>query len=278
MHETDHIDEIAESLKSYWKFMLAFALLIMGLVTYVNALGMLTERNDTNILLTAYIDAPPEEERILQIFAYTMEKDDRGKWTSGLRRLYDGEMARATTMDPQLEFYGEGFIELQYSDHVGRSIAFGRPHEGDIADRVTGKNGWAYRENEMLAAIPASIIRNIDPRTDEVADWHFDGTEFKYRDYNRISYQYLGEADPNVSLAFWHCRRYMSETHLFVTLHSNWRQSEVIATATLRLRSHYKWRDTYARNQLTDRTDPYMLSNTTVELVDYWQADDWVKE
>jgi len=277
MHETDHIDEIAESLKSYWKFMLVFALMIMGLVTYVNALGMLTERNDTNIMLTAYIDAPPEEERILQIFAYTMEKDDAGKWTSGLRRLYDGKAVSTVGMDPTLEIYGEGTIELQFSDHVGRSIRFGRPHEGEIAERIIGLDGYAKRDDAMIAVIPANVQRNID-LGGEIVDWHFMGTREEFKDYNRVYNQYYGEANPEVSLQFWHCRRFVQETHLFITLHSHWRQSEVIATATLRLRSHDRWRDVHARNQLNDPTDPYTLSNTTVELVDYWQADDWVKE
>jgi len=276
MYEKDCYDEMAESLTGFWKFMLIFALLITGLVTYVNALGKLEQRNDTNVLTTAFIFAPPEEERILQIFAYTTE-NDRGRWMTGLRRLYDNTEVCATGMDATLEFYGEGIIELQYSDHVGRSITFGRPHDGEVADKITGLDGYAKRDDAMIAVIPANVQRNID-LGGEIVDWHFMGTREEFVDYNRVYNQYYGEANPEVSLQFWHCRRFVSETHLFVTMYSHWRQSEVIATATLRIRSHDRWRDAHARNELADQTNPYTLSNTTVEVIDYWQADDWTKE
>jgi len=275
MNNTDHLDELAYSLSSFWKFMLIFALIITGVVSYVNVLGKLNARNDNNILLTAYNTAPPEEERILKILAYSWLKSEAGEWEDGLNLLRDKQAVTSITMDPQIEFRGDGFIELQFTDHVGRDIVFGRPKDGEIVERMIGKSGWAYRKDEMLAVIPASVSRNIDFFTDEIIDWHFEGTDFKYRDYNVIYNQYLGEADSNVSLAFWHCRRFMQETHLFVTLHSDWRQREVIATATLRFRSYHKWRDDYARNEFSDKHDPYMGSCTTIELIDYWEADSW---
>ncbi|MBE6613279.1 MAG: hypothetical protein E7632_12395 [Ruminococcaceae bacterium] len=276
MNDTDRIDELEETLRSFWRFMLIFALILASLVGYVNAAGAIAKATET-YTIPWYDSAPPPEERLLRIMAYTTEKDENGQWTQGLHYLQNGGEVCAILNDPRIEFYGDGFIELKYSDHVNRHIEFGRPNMGEIANRITGRDGYAYREDEMLAIIPANVGRNLDI-TGEIVDWHFTGTEREYRDQNRIYNQYMGETFDNVSVYGSSARRFVSETHLNVTLYSKWRQSQAIATATIRIRSHDRWRDDYASGDVPESAGPYGMSNTTLEIIDYWEIDDYRTE
>lgn len=268
MHETD---EIADTLKSFWIFMGFFALILLGVVGYVNLLGAIEKLNEpaTQVIEREETVDMPNERRLI------IKAELAGK---GVVPLDSGEVFISETDMPYFEIFGDGVIQVSYShDKLGFTY---QPKFFRFPDPMRGENGDSLY-GSFCVTIPASVdiqrIRNEGDGTKLAKDVSRD-----MRDLTRLYKQYMWELYPDVNENYEGLWRLVYVSHVFITLYDKNDPTRTVAAASVRITSNDDWvlgikyygTPKAALEQLGVADQPESTEGTLLQIVSYWQADE----
>lgn len=291
MHDTD---DLSDTLKSFWFFMLIFFGILAALVGYVNLLGAL-EKLDLRkelVIVKETIVAP--ESRVLGISA-----DIDG---NGMMVLQQNVEVKSSSGMPYFEIDGDGIIEVAYSNdshgffYAPKGFRLLTRDLGDsylLSKTTVSRSAMMHGENydrlrDSYCVMLFSDIINILGAGGKDAKY-FKNVSSDMREYCTITNQVVGEAyakelpqynpneymgPPDYTLEF---SRHVYISHMFITMYDDTYKTK--ATATIRIKSRGNW--VYGSRTLnpavlvgcnaTSEEDAY--PGTTLELISYWQAE-----